>query len=107
MGTESATGQARTRLLMLLVTTLITLALRPNPASAREWSAVCTNLSGVHVDAAGTEPAFTADEGAKRASWVYSWNTVTRKASLTLPASHASDGRSHKQEGTVSVHRGG
>ena len=97
------TEQARTR---FLVPALIALTLVTYPASARQWSAVCTNLSGVRIDESGTEPAF-AQDSARGASWAYSWNTDTKKATLTLPASHASDGRSHKQEGVVSVHRGG
>src|SRR4051794_10873427 len=77
------------------------------PAKMRAmWSAVCSNLSGVRVDDPGAEPTFTQDV-LKGASWAYSWNTGTGKATLILPASHASDGRSHKQEGVVSVHRGG
>ena len=97
------TAQARRR---ILIPTLISLTLVTNPAWARQWSAVCSNLSGVRVDDPGTEPTFTQD-AVKGASWAYSWNTDTKKATLTLPASHASDGRSHKQEGVVSVHRGG
>src|SRR5215204_4857780 len=62
--------------------------------------------ASVRVDDPGAEPTFTQDM-LKGASWAYSWNTDTRKATLILPASHASDGRSHKQEGVVSVHRGG
>jgi hypothetical protein len=96
-------GQARTPFLSLA---LIALTLAAEPASARQWSAVCSNLSGVRVDDQVTEPAFTQD-AEKGASWAYSWNTDTKKAILTLPASHASDGRSHKQEGVVSSHRGG
>lgn len=60
----------------------------------------------MRVDESGTGPAF-AQDSVRGASWAYSWNTDTKKATLTLPASHASDGRSHKQEGVVSVHRGG
>src|SRR4051812_25500102 len=97
------TGKARSR---LLIPVLIALTLVTSPASARQWSAVCFNLSGVRVDDPGAEPTFTQDV-LKGASWAYSWNTDTGKATLILPASHASDGRSHKQEGVVSVHRGG
>ena len=96
-------GKARRRALTLA---LIALTLATSPASARQWSAVCSNLSGVRVDDPAAEPTFTQDV-LKGASWAYSWNTDTRKATLILPASHASDGRSHKQEGVVSVHRGG
>lgn len=52
------TEQARTR---FLVPALIALTLVTYPASARQWSAVCTNLSGVRVDDAGTDPTFTQD----------------------------------------------
>lgn len=95
------TGHARTRLAAALIAlTLVT------PASARPWSATCTDLSGVRVEDSAAEPAFTED-AVKGASWVYTWDTATKKATLTLPASHASDGKPHKQEGVVSVHRGG
>ncbi len=97
------TGQVRSR---ILIPTLIALTLSTNPSNARQWSAVCSNLSGVRVDDPGTEAAFSQD-AVKGASWAYTWNTATKKATLTLPASHASDGRPHKQEGVVSVHRGG
>ena len=97
------TGQVRSR---ILIPTLIALTLSTNPSNARQWSAVCSNLSGVRVDDPGTEPAFSQD-AVRGASWAYTWNTATKKATLTLPASHASDGRPHKQEGVVSVHRGG
>jgi hypothetical protein len=87
------------------LTVLIGLAL-VTPASARQWSAVCTNLSGVRVEESASDPAFTED-AVKGATWAYSWNTATKKGTLTLPASHASDGKAHKQEGVVSAHRGG
>ena len=96
------TAQART----FVTLALIALTLAAEPASARQWSAVCSNLTGVRVDDQVTEPAFTQD-AIKGASWAYSWNPDTKKAFLILPASHASDGRSHKQEGVVSSHRGG
>ena len=99
----SWTAQSRMRFVSVA---LMALTLAAEPASARQWSAVCSNLSGVRVDDQGTEPAFTQD-AIKGASWAYSWNTATKKAALILPASHASDGRSHKQEGVVSSHRGG
>jgi hypothetical protein len=96
------TGRSRKRILILA---LVGLTPVTHPASARQWSAVCSNLSGVRVDDPGAEPAF-AQHAVRGASWAYSWNTHSKKATLTLPASHASDGRSHKQEGVVSVHRG-
>ena len=95
------TGQVCTRVVTALIT--VTLA---NPASARQWSAVCSNLSGVRVNESAADSAFTED-AIKGAAWVYKWDTATKKATLTLPASHASDGKSHKQEGLVSAHRGG
>ena len=97
------TGPASSR---ILVPTLIALTLSTNAVNARQWSAVCSNLSGVRVDDPGTEPSFVQD-AVRGASWAYTWNTATKKATLTLPASHASDGRPHKQEGVVTVHRGG
>lgn len=97
------TGRTATR---VLIPALIALTIISNPASARQWSAVCSNLSGVRVDDPGTEPAFSQD-AVRGASWAYTWNTATKKGTLTLPASHASDGRAHKQEGVVNVHRGG
>jgi hypothetical protein len=62
------TGKARSR---LLIPVLITLTLVTSPASARQWSAVCSNLSGVRVDDPGAEPTFTQDV-LKGASWAYS-----------------------------------
>lgn len=88
-----------------LTTTLITLLLAPS-ASAQPWSAVCSDLAGMRVDDSGAKPAFTED-AVKGASWTYRWNTTTRKATLTFPASHASDGKPHTQEGSVTAHRGG
>jgi hypothetical protein len=76
------------------------------PAEAKPWSATCTDLSGMRVSDGGGEPAFKQD-GIAGASWTYNWDTTTKKATLTLPASHASDGKAHKQEGTVSAHKGG
>ena len=51
-------GKTRRRALTLA---LIALTLATSPASARQWSAVCSNLSGVRVDDPGAEPAFTQD----------------------------------------------
>ena len=90
---------------MRLATALLALVLAA-PASARQVSAICSNLSGVRVDDPGGEPAF-AEDAIKGAIWVYNWETGGKKATLTLPASHASDGKSHKQEGVLSAHRGG
>ncbi len=97
------TGLTANRVLM---PALVALTLVSSPASARQLSAVCSNLSGVRVDDPGSEPAFSQD-AIRGASWAYTWNTTTKKATLTLPASHASDGRAHKQEGVANVHRGG
>ena len=76
------------------------------PASARQWSAVCSDLSGVRVESPGTESAF-AEDAVKGATWIYTWDPSSKKGSLTLPASHASDGKAHKQDGVVTSHRGG
>ncbi len=88
---------------LALAAMLIPLA---NPAVAKQWSATCSDLKGMRVDDSGSGAAFAKD-GIEGASWTYRWDTTTRKATLTLPASHASDGKAHKQEGTVTSHRGG
>ena len=62
----------------LLTPAFIALTLETSPASARQWSAVCSNLSGVRVDDPGAEPTFTQDV-LKGASWAYSWNTEYRE----------------------------
>ena len=90
----------------LLIPALIALTLGADPAAARQFSAVCSNLSGVRVDDTAPEPVFTRDAIAG-ATWTYTWNVETKKASLTLPASTSSDGRPHTQPGVVSFHRGG
>jgi len=90
----------------LLIPALIALALGANPAMARQFSAVCSNLSGMRVDDHAAEPAFTRD-AIEGAPWTYTWNVETKKATLTLPASLSSDGRPHTQQGMVSFHRGG
>jgi hypothetical protein len=90
----------------LFIPALIALTLGADPASARQFSAVCSNFAGVRVDDSPTQPAFKQD-AVVGASWAYTWDVETRKATLTLPASLSSDGRSHKQEGVVSFHRGG
>ncbi|MBM0207630.1 hypothetical protein JNW90_35125 [Micromonospora sp. STR1s_5] len=104
MASNSATSRYR-QSLAWLTSALLATALA-TPASAKQWTAVCSDLSGVRIDDSGAEPSFTPD-GVKDASWVYSWNTDTKKATLALPASLASDGKSHKQEGVVSAYRGG
>ena len=76
------------------------------PAGAKPWSAICSNLAGMRADDTGGQASFIED-AVKGASWTYAWNTATKKATLTLPASHASDGKAHTQDGTVSTHRGG
>lgn len=58
------------------------------------------------VEDGNTAPVF-ADVSVKGATWVYKWNTATKKATLTLPASHSSDGKPHIQNGEVNAHRGG
>ena len=90
----------------LLIPALIALTLATTPAAARPFSAVCTNLSGMRVTDNGTEPAFTRDAVAG-ASWAYTWDVDTKRATLTFPASLSSDGRPHTQKGLVSFHRGG
>ena len=90
----------------LLVPVVMALALGADPAAARQFSAVCSSLSGMRVEDRAAEPAFTRDAVAG-ASWAYTWNVETKKATLTLPASQSSDRRPHKQEGVVTFHRGG
>lgn len=90
----------------LLISAMIALTLGADPVVGREFSAVCSNLSGVRVNDNGTRHAFTPDAVAG-ASWVYTWNVETKKAALTFPASPASGGRSHTQKGVVSFRRGG
>ena len=51
----SRTAQSRMRFVGIA---LMALTLAAEPASARQWSAVCSNLSGVRVDDQGTVPAF-------------------------------------------------
>lgn len=104
-GIMSKANSRTRRAEMGLATTLVALALA-TPASARQWSAVCSNLTGVRVEDDGQNPAFTQD-AIQGASWAYRWDTVTKKATLTLPASHAFDGKPHQQDGVVSPHRGG
>ncbi|MBM0206738.1 hypothetical protein JNW90_29790 [Micromonospora sp. STR1s_5] len=88
------------------ISTALVALMLTTPAIARPSSAVCSNLSGVRVDDPGEEPAFV-DDAVKGATWTYSWDMATKKATLTLPASHSPDGKAHKQEGVVSAHRGG
>ena len=76
------------------------------PASAKGWVAICSDLQGMRVDDSGTEATFARDAIAG-ATWTYRWDAATKKATLTLPASHASDGKAHQQDGTVHAHRGG
>jgi hypothetical protein len=75
-------------------------------ASAKPWTAVCSHLSGMKVDESGGEPAFNQD-AIEGATWRYDWDTSSRKATLTLPASHASDGKAHTQDGVADSHKGG
>lgn len=76
------------------------------PAQARQWTATCSDLAGMRIEDRGGENAFKGD-AIRGATWIYQWDSATRKGTLTLPASHASDGKAHKQEGTVTSHRGG
>jgi len=63
----SRTAQSRMRFVGVA---LMALTLAAEPASARQWSAVCSNLSGVRVDDQGTVPAFIQDS-IPGASWAY------------------------------------
>ena len=90
----------------LPIPAFMALTLATTPAAARPFSADCTNLAGMRVSDSGTEPSFTQDAVAG-ASWAYTWDVETKKATMTLPASLSSDGRPHTQKGVVSFHRGG
>ena len=76
------------------------------PVSARPFSAVCTNLSGVRVSDSGSQHAFTT-EAVEGASWAYTWDTDTKQATLIFQTSKAAGGLPNTQKGTVSFHRGG
>jgi len=89
-----------------LIPVAIALALGTDPAAARQFSAVCSNLSGMRVEDSAAESAFRRDAVAG-AAWTYSWDMESKKATLTFPASQSSDGRPHTQQGIVSFHRGG
>ena len=95
----------RERAVAHLMAALVALA-AASPAGAKPWTAVCSNLSGMKVDEAGGQPAF-ANDAIEGATWRYDWDSTSRKATLTLPASHASDGKAHMQEGVANSHKGG
>jgi hypothetical protein len=86
----------------LLIPALVALVLGTCPAEARQFSAVCTNLSGVRVN----DSAFTPD-AVEGASWAYTWDVETKKATLIFQTSKAAGGLPNTQKGTVSAHRGG
>ena len=86
----------------LLFPALVALTLATSPATARQFSAVCSNLSGVRV----SDSAFTPD-AVEGASWAYTWDVETKRATLIFQTSKAAGGLPNTQKGTVSVHRGG
>jgi len=86
----------------LLIPALVALTLTTCPVAARQFSAVCSNLSGVRV----SDSAFTPD-AVEGASWAYTWDVETKKATLIFQTSKAAGGLPNTQKGTVSAHRGG
>ena len=88
-----------------LIPALAVLPLGANPATARQFSAVCSNLSGTRVEDQGSKPRFEPD-AVSGASWAYGWDLKTKKATVTFPTK-ASGGQPNTQKGTVSFHRGG
>ena len=89
-----------------LASALIALPLAAAPATAQQYSAVCSNLSGTRLEDDGGQHAFRPDAIAG-ASWTYVWNLKTKKATVTFPASKGAGGQPNTQTGTVSFHRGG
>ena len=81
------------------------LSLGASPATAQQFSAVCSNLSGTRVEDQGSKPRFEPD-AVSGAPWVYGWDLKTKKATVTFPTK-ASGGQPNTQKGTVSFHRGG
>src|SRR4051812_46171765 len=81
------------------------LSLGASPATAQQFSAVCSNLSGTRVEDQGSKPRFNPD-AVSGASWAYGWDLKTKKATVTFPTK-ASGGQPNTQKGTVSFHRGG
>jgi hypothetical protein len=90
----------------LLIPALVALTLGTCPVEARQFSAVCSNLSGVRVNDTGSRHAFTPD-AVEGASWAYTWNVETKQATLIFQTSKAAGGLPNTQKGTVSAHRGG
>ena len=86
--------------------TLITLPLAASPVAAQQFSAVCSNLSGMRVDERGGQPSFSRD-AVEGASWAYTWDLKSKKATLIFQTSKAAGGLPNTQKGTVSAHRGG
>ena len=81
------------------------LSLGASPATAQQFSAVCSNLSGTRVEDQGSKPRFEPD-AVSGAPWIYGWDLKTKKATVTFPTK-ASGGQPNTQKGTVSFHRGG
>ena len=90
----------------LLSPVLIALTLAACPATARAYSAACTNLSGVRVSDAGPRPTFTPD-AVEGASWAYTWDIDTKQATLIFQTAKAAGGLPNTQKGSVTFHRGG
>lgn len=88
-----------------LIPALAVLPLGANPATAQQFSAVCSNLLGTRVEDQGSKPRFEPD-AVSGAPWVYGWDLKTKKATVTFPTK-ASGGQPNTQQGTVSFHRGG
>ena len=86
----------------LLIPALVALTLTTCPVAARQFSAMCSNLSGVRV----SDSAFTPD-AVEGASWAYTWDVETKKGTLIFQTSKATGGLPNTQKGTVSAHRGG
>ena len=89
-----------------LIPALIALTLGTCPVAARQFSAVCSNLSGVRVNDNATRHAFTPDS-IDGASWAYTWDVETKQATLIFQTSKAAGGLPNTQKGSVSFHRGG
>ena len=89
-----------------LVPAFIALTLGASPVAARQFSAVCSDLSGIRVDDHGTQHKFSPDS-VEGASWAYTWDPDTKQATLIFQSSKAAGGTPHTQKGVVSFHRGG
>ena len=89
-----------------LIPALIALPLAASSAAAQQFSAVCSNLSGMRVDERGGQPTFSRD-AVEGASWAYTWDLKSKKATLIFQTSAAAGGRPNTQNGVVNFHRGG